>query len=246
MERRLVYFAADVHLGLPEGDPAEREARFAAFLDSIPRDALALYLLGDIWDFWYEYHDVVPREGARIVSKLVALVDAGVQVVFMPGNHDIWTYSFFESLGIRKVQQPLSEKIGDKTFCLGHGDGLGGTRPLYGLALKMFHSRFLQRLFSTIHPWLAFRMAKAWSGSGRKRHSGYVFKGDESEPLYRFALGRTEDYCIFGHFHQKFDATLPGGRRMIILEDWIKGGVPYAVFDTATSSFSLHSADARP
>ena len=246
MERRLVYFVADVHLGLPERDPAGREARFLDFLDGIPKDARALYLLGDIWDFWYEYRDVVPREGARVVARLINLVDAGVDVVFVPGNHDIWTYSFFESLGIRKVLQPVSEKIGDRTFCLGHGDGLGGSDLFYGLTLKMFRSRFIQRLFSTLHPWIAFRMATAWSGDGRKRHSGYHFRGDESEPLYRFALGRTEDFCIFGHFHQEFDATLPGGRRMIILGDWISGGRPYAVFDAATSSFSLHSGAARP
>ena len=245
MERSLVYFVADVHLGLAEGYPAEREARFIDFLDSIPKDALALYLLGDIWDFWYEYRDVVPREGARVVARLINLVDAGVKVVFVPGNHDIWAYSFFESLGIHKIQQPISEKIGDKTFCLGHGDSLGGSGLLYGLTLKMFRSRFLQKMFSTLHPWLAFRLATAWSADGRTRHSSYHFKGDKSEPLYRFALGRTEDYCIFGHYHQKFDATFPGGRRMIILGDWINGGQPHAVFDAANSSFSLRSAAVR-
>ena len=245
MERCLVYFTSDVHLGLREGDPAERETRFVEFLKGIPRDALALYLLGDIWDFWYEYRDVVPRQSGQVTARLVALIDAGVQVYFIPGNHDIWTYSYLESLGIQKVEQPYSTQIGGKTFCLGHGDRLGGTGFWYGLALKMFHSKFLQGLFSILHPWLAYRLANAWSSSGRKRHSSYQFKGDESEPLYRFVLGRSEEYCIFGHFHNGFSGDLPGGRRLVILEDWIRGGQPHAVFDAATSSFSLHSADGR-
>ncbi len=248
MERTLVYFVSDVHLGLKEADPSEREERFLRFLGTIPDDALALYLLGDIWDFWYEYRDVVPREGARVLARLISLAAAGVQVCFIPGNHDLWSRDFFDSVGIRRVEQPLSVRLGDRTFCLGHGDALGGSSFRYGLTLKVFRSRLARRLFSTLHPWIAFRIAGAWSGGGRKRHAGYVFKGDESEPLYRFALGREEDYCIFGHFHQGLDAALPGGRRLVILEDWIGGGQPHAVFDTATSSFSVspRSAGVRP
>ena len=242
--RSLVYFVADVHLGMRDADPAEREARFVSFLKGIPRDALALYLLGDIWDFWYEYRDVVPREGTRVVAELIALMDAGVEVYFIPGNHDIWTYSYFESLGIRKRLQPLNVRLGSKDFCLGHGDGLGGGPFLYGLTLKLFRSRVAQALFSALHPWIAFRLATGWSGSSRKKHSGYHFKG-ESEPLYRFAAGQKADYCIFGHFHDRVDMPLPGGGRLIVLGDWIDGGQPHAVFDTATSSFALYPSEPR-
>ena len=98
-ERTKVYFTSDVHLGLGTADPAEREERFVRWLKSIQADAKALYLLGDIWDFWYEYRDVVPKEGARVLAQLINLMDNGVEVWFMPGNHDIWCYSFFESLG---------------------------------------------------------------------------------------------------------------------------------------------------
>ena len=241
MERSLVYFASDVHLGLRDGNPAEREDLFIDFLKGIPRDALALYLLGDIWDFWYEYRDVVPRDSGRVTAALVALIDAGVQVWFIPGNHDIWTYSYLQSLGIQKVDQPYHVELGGVSFCLGHGDRLGGTGFWYGLALKMFHSKTLQWLFSTMHPWVAYRLARAWSSTGRQKHASYRFKGDESEPLYRFALGRDEKYCIFGHYHNGFDSVLPNGTRLVILDDWLRGGQPHAVFDAATSSFSLHS-----
>jgi len=245
MDRHLVYFVSDVHLGLRTADPVEREERFLAFLRGVPRDALSLYLLGDIWDFWYEYRDVVPREGARVVAELIALVNAGVEVYFFPGNHDIWAYSFFESLGIHKCQQPLTVQIGSNTFCLGHGDGLGGSSFFYGLMLKVFHSRVAQALFSTLHPWLAYRLATGWSGNNRKKHSEYHFKGEE-EPLYKFALTQKADFCIFGHFHCRVDMALPTGARLIVLKDWIDGGEPHAVFDTATSSFSfLPSSEPR-
>ena len=118
-ERRAVYFVSDVHLGLKVGDPVEREARFVNFLKGIPRGTTrAVCLLGDIWDFWYEYRDVVPREGIRVVSELIQLMDDGIDVYYCAGNHDIWTYRFFEDLGIRKVQQPFFTTFDGKVFCV--------------------------------------------------------------------------------------------------------------------------------
>ena len=240
--RSLNYFVADVHLGLKSVDPEEREKRFTDFLKSVPRDAEALYLLGDIWDFWYEYRDVVPREGTRVIAQLINLMDAGVKVYFFPGNHDIWCYSFFESLGMQRCEQPLLLELGGKTFCLGHGDGLGGARPGYRLMNAIFKCRPIQVLFSTLHPWLAFRFGTGWSSGNRKTHKPYRFRGEE-EPLYRFVLQQSEqvhiDYCIFGHFHDAVDMTLPTGARLIVLKDWISGGTPHAVFDSAGGSLTL-------
>jgi len=234
-ERNKVYFASDVHLGLIKTDPEEREDRFVAWLKSIRReDTKALYLLGDIWDFWYEYRDVLPRIGTRVVSELIQMMDEGVEVYFMPGNHDIWCYSYFESIGIKKIKQPYTVVIDGKTFLLGHGDLLGGSEWKYRNMMKLFHSRFFQKLFSTLHPWLAFRIGLDWSSSSRRRHGGYKFRGAE-EPLYKFCVaecaGKNIDYCIFGHFHDSVDMTLPEGERLIVLKDWIGGGVHYACFD---------------
>lgn len=241
VERKLVYFIADAHLGLKQGDPAEREARLVKFLKELPRDAKALYLLGDMWDFWYEYRDVVPKEGARVVAELIQLMDAGVEVFFFEGNHDMWTYSFFESLGMKKLAQPSFVEIGGKTFCLGHGDGLGGAKWSYRLMLKIFHCRFCQVLFSTIHPWLAYRFGLSWSDSNRRTHAPYTFRGAE-EPLYKFAsdvlLERHVDYFVFGHFHCFADIPVeaPDGgsdaaARLLVVRDWIRGSQPYALFD---------------
>ena len=246
--RSLVWFVSDVHLGLRTADPVEREARFVSFLKGIPRDSLALYLLGDIWDFWYEYRDVVPREGAHVVAELIALMDAGVQVYFFPGNHDLWCFSFFESIGMKRCSQPQLVEIGGKSFCLGHGDGLGGGSFSYRFLNCLFTSRFVQWLFSLLHPWLAYRLGTGWSGGKREKHDRYRFRG-ESEPLYKFAVEQSSqvhvDYFIFGHFHDAVDMTLPGGARLIVLEDWIHGGTPHALFDTATASFSVELSSPR-
>ena len=233
MERTKTYFVADVHLGLKANDPAAREERFVQWLRSIRTpETKTLWLLGDIWDFWYEYRDVIPREGARVVSELIQMVSEGIEVCFVPGNHDIWCYSFFESVGIRKVTQPQEVRIGTKNFVLGHGDGLGGARPAYRLMLRIFHSRVCQVLFNQLHPWLAFRFGTDWSNSNRRKHGGYKFRGAD-EPLYRFCAGygRSVDYFIFGHFHDAVDMPLPSGGRLIVLKDWIDGGEHYACFD---------------
>jgi len=239
-ERTEVVFVADVHLGLAVSDPEEREERFVAFLKGLSRERTrALYLLGDIWDFWYEYRDVVPREGVRVVSQLIDLMDSGVEVYFFEGNHDIWTYSFFESLGMKKLRQPYVVEMDGKTFCLGHGDGLGGAKWSYMFMLKVFHCRFLQKMFSTLHPWLAYRFGLGWSNSNRRSHKPYHFKGTD-EPLYKFAenfsRGQHVDFYVFGHFHDSVDMTLPEGGRLVVIKDWMSGGMPCAVFNG--SSFS--------
>ena len=235
--RTLTYFVSDVHLGLDVKDPAGREARFVRFLRSIPADRTeTLYLLGDIWDFWYEYRDVVPRGYVRVFAALTDLMDAGVKVRFFTGNHDIWAYSYFESLGMERMEQPAVVKLAGKTFCLGHGDGLGPGMRGYKIMRAIFHNRFLQILFSGLHPWFAFRLGNGWSRRSRlAKDRPYVFRGAD-EPLYRwavdFAAKEKVDYFIFGHYHAPVDLTLPGGARLMVLKDWMESS-PYFLFDGA-------------
>lgn len=243
-ERTLTYFVSDVHLGCAIKDPAEREARFLRFLRSIPAEkTAALYLLGDIWDFWYEYRDVVPKDGPRVIAALLDLKDAGVDVCFFRGNHDLWAYHYFEDLGIKVLQQPFFVEIEGKTFCLGHGDGLGPVDAGYRFLNALFSSRFVQALFSSLHPTVAYRLGRGWSEKTRRRHSApYTFRG-EDEPLYKFAAEcerqRHVDYFIFGHYHTNVDLTLPGGARLMVMKDWIDES-PYLYF-SGTSVFLGHS-----
>ena len=234
MKRNLTYFVSDVHLGLQAFDPADREARFVSFLRGLPQETDALYMLGDIWDFWYEYRDVVPKGYVRVLSALQDLMDRGVKVYFFNGNHDIWTYSYFEELGMKKLTQPCVVDIAGKKFCLGHGDGLGPTPFGYRVIKYIFNNRVVQRLFSTLHPWIAYRIGNIWSKHSRLSHNEhYEFKG-EQEPLYQFAREYSQehevDYFIFGHFHATVDQSLPSGSRLLLLKDWISSS-PYICFD---------------
>lgn len=234
MKRKLTYFVSDVHLGLQVADPDGRERRFAGFLRSLPEETEAVYLLGDIWDFWYEYRDVVPKGYLRVLSALQELMDRGVKVYFFQGNHDVWTYSYFEELGMKKLVQPTVVEIGGRRFCLGHGDGLGAVPFGYRFLRGVFHNRILQFLFSLLHPWIAFSLGNGWSRSNRlARHEEYVFKGEE-EPLYKFAESFSAenkvDYLIFGHYHTDVRLSLSSGAELIILKDWMTDS-PYALFD---------------
>ncbi len=239
-QRRYTYFVADVHLGLDVADPDAREARFVRFLRSVdPASTEALYLLGDIFDFWYEYRDVVPKGYSRVFAALLDLMDAGVRVWFFQGNHDVWTYRYFEELGMHRLEQPAVVEIDGKVFCLGHGDGLGPVPEGYLILRKAFHSRVLQFLFSLLHPWIAFRFGKGWSRNNRlARREKYVFRG-ESEPLYRFAAEYSEsrhiDFFIFGHYHAHADMPLPSGARLMVLDDWLDGS-SYIYFDGISGS----------
>ena len=228
------YFVSDVHLGLQVGNPADRERRFADFLNGLPSDTESVYLLGDIWDFWYEYRDVVPKGYIRVFAALTSLMDRGVKVYFFQGNHDVWTYSYFEELGMKRLEQPYVVEISGKKFCLGHGDGLGPVPSGYRILRGIFHNRVLQFLFSMLHPWMAFGLGNGWSKHNRLTHDiSYEFKGAE-EPLYKFAEGFSAenrvDHFIFGHYHDDVRVTLPSGAEMHVMKDWINAS-PYIVVD---------------
>lgn len=231
------YFVSDVHLGLRVDDPAGRERRFADFLNGLPSDTESVYLLGDIWDFWYEYKHVVPKGYVRVLAALQNLMDRGVRVYFFEGNHDVWTYSYFEELGMVKLAQPALVEIEGKIFCLGHGDGLGPVPFGYRFLRGLFHSKVAQFLFSLLHPWVAFGLGNGWSKNNRLAHDlEYEFRGTD-EPLVKFAedfaSAHHVDYFIFGHYHASVDMTLSSGARFLVLKDWIHSS-PYICFDGET------------
>ena len=173
------------------------------------------------------------------------LMDAGVKVYFFQGNHDIWCYHYFESMGIEILQQPFPLEIGGKVFCLGHGDGLGPGHFWYKVMRWAFRNKVCQWLFSTfLHPTVAFRIGTGWSKKSRvARNEEYVFRG-EDEPLYKFAVDFSKevhvDYFIFGHFHTSVDMTLPGGGRLLVLKDWMQPqSSNWIVFDLTSGCLGI-------
>jgi UDP-2,3-diacylglucosamine hydrolase len=249
MLKGLHYFVSDVHLGLRASDPSLVERRFLGFLDSLPSNIESLYLLGDIFDFWYEYKYVIPRGHTRVLGRLASLCDSGVKVYMFRGNHDIWLYDYFQNeIGIKVLDQPYEVQIGEKRFCLGHGDGLGETPIGFRIIRWAFRNRFLQTLFSSIHPRWAMGLGYAWSRNSRLAKGGdagqaYSFKGEE-EPVCRYALSYPGkiDYFVFGHLHTPVDFALGNGSRLCILGDWTRG-CEYAVYDGATLSLNKYSSD---
>ena len=165
---------------------------------------------------------------------------------FFPGNHDIWTYRYLEELGMTRLTQPYVTEIGGRTFCLGHGDGLGPVDRGYRILQGIFHNRFLQVCFSALHPWFAFRLGNGWSRRSRLGKSiGYVFKGEE-EPLYKFCASFNDeraargvlpvDIFLFGHYHCAVDLPV-GPSRLLLLRDWISQS-NWMVFDAATGEMT--------
>ncbi len=241
--KKKTYFVADVHLGSTISDPVERQARFVSFLRSINSPQTeSLYLLGDIWDFWYEYKYVVPKQYFQVFAAIEDLIKSEIAVYFIPGNHDVWTYSYFEEIGMKKLSQPYRVEIGGRTFCLGHGDCLGKVPFVVHLLTWLFHNKVAQFLFSMLHPRIAFSFGDRWSRGSRKRHlkrndpKFMNFKVGDL-PIYGFAQeylkDNSVDYFIFGHYHLDLSVKMPEGAEFFIVKDWYESS-PYLVWDTMT------------
>lgn len=236
-EKGKIYFISDVHLGAPAlTNNHEREKLFAQWLDDIKDDATELYLMGDIFDFWYEYKKVVPRGFTRILGRIADFTDRGIPVHFFTGNHDIWVFDYLPSeLGVILHTESFITELGGKKFFLAHGDGLDAGDKGYLILKKIFTSKILQWIFSRIHPNLALTLAHKWSKSSRlaKINTKEEFKV-KNEGMYKFAERFLEtdwvDYFIFGHRHQMVNLEINENTRFILLGDWIKN-FSYGVFD---------------
>ena len=242
-DKELYYFVSDIHLGLDYKDPKERERRFALFLQNLPPQTKKLFLLGDIFDFWYEYKNVIPNRYTRVLGALASLVDRGVEVHFFNGNHDIWTYRFFEQeLGlVMERNQPAVVELCGKRFCMGHGDGLDPKDTGYKLLKWLFTNRVAQVMFSALHPRWAFGFGYSWSRHNRlSKGEQFQFRG-AGEPLVKFAeqfqslRGESQkiDYFVFGHYHYNAQYQLPCGGELFMMGEWIHH-YDYLVFDGET------------
>ncbi|MCG8306267.1 MAG: UDP-2,3-diacylglucosamine diphosphatase [Cytophagales bacterium] len=229
-KNKKIYFASDFHLGLssiPRQYEIEREHKVIRWLDSIENDAQAIFLVGDIFDFWYEYRHAVPKGHVRFLGKIANLADRGIEVVFFTGNHDLWMFRYFqEELGIEVHHRPVELKVSDKTFMVGHGDGLGPGDRLYKILKKIFTNKAAQWLFRWLHPDIGIELAKRWSKSSRIRKTGLdeKFLG-EKEYLIQYCRKRERekhrDYYVFGHRHMSLDFKLTENSRYINLGEWV-------------------------
>ena len=226
-----VYFLSDAHLGSWAIDHGRmHERRLVRFLDSIKHKAAAVYLLGDMFDFWYEHKYTVPKGYTRFLGKLSELTDMGVEVHFFTGNHDIWAYSYLEEeCGVIMHRKPITTDIYGKVFYLAHGDGLGDPDIKFKLLRRMFHNTICQRLFSAIHPRWSMWLGLTWAKHSRmKRINGEEppYMGENKEHLVLYAKQCMKshpnvDIFIFGHRHIELDLNLSKSVRMMILGDWI-------------------------
>ncbi|MDR1737950.1 MAG: UDP-2,3-diacylglucosamine diphosphatase [Candidatus Symbiothrix sp.] len=242
--RNKVYFASDLHLGSPVLENRKiTEQRFVSWLDTIRNDAKALYLLGDIFDFWFEYKKVVPRGFVRFLGKIAELHDEGVEIHFFTGNHDIWMFNYFErEIGVIVHREALITDIDGKRFYLAHGDGMGDDSRSFQLLRAIFRNRLCQTLFSWFPPTWGVSLAHRWANHNRRKDLQYPaeYLGEDREHLVIYAKRYLQthpdtDFLIFGHRHILLDLMLNNRSRILILGDWMQH-FSYAVFDGNTLS----------
>ena len=241
--KNAIYFASDFHFGIPNRKGSlERERIFARWLDEVKNDASAIYLMGDLFDFWFEYKTVIPKGYTRLLGKLAEIVDSGIEVHLFRGNHDLWAFDYLhEEIGVILHRDPQITMLGDKKFYLAHGDGLGPGDKGYKFLKKTFESRLNQWLYRWIHPDLGTRLGSYFS---RRSRLTKMLRGEgdikrrvpvEEEPMVIFsrelALNDPSiDYFVFGHVHFPDVIEASATAKIVILGDWVSK-FTYARFD---------------
>ncbi|HRD58018.1 MAG TPA: UDP-2,3-diacylglucosamine diphosphatase [Ferruginibacter sp.] len=238
MAQKKIYFLSDFHLGAPNAEASlEREKKICRFLDSIKTNAEEIFIVGDMFDFWFEYRQVVPKGYVRLLGKLAELTDAGIKIHFFVGNHDMWMNNYLQTeLNIPVYFEPKEFEFNQKKFLIGHGDGLGPGDKGYKFIKKIFRNPACQWLFGILPPYLGIGLANYFSRKSRAKTGmvDEVFLGEENEWLIIYSKEVLQkqhyDYFIFGHRHLPIDVKLKNNSRYINLGEWIKY-FSYAEFD---------------
>lgn len=248
-----VYFFSDAHLGIPDyASSLKRERLIVQFLESIQKDALEIYLMGDLFDFWFEYKAAIPKGYARLLGKLAEITDSGIPIFFFRGNHDIWAFDYLQKeLNIQIERKPQTKEILGKKFYLAHGDGLGKGDYGYKFLKKVFELKLNQWLFRWVHPDIGLRAGSFFSRRNRytnevhdqktnyvNRHIPLLETGLPKYAKEIMAKGEKIDYFVMGHYHRKEILELGNNAQFIFLGDWISL-FSYGVFDGTT--FELKS-----
>ncbi|WP_335972868.1 UDP-2,3-diacylglucosamine diphosphatase [Gaetbulibacter jejuensis] len=243
-----IYFASDNHLGAPNKKASlPREKKFVAWLDEIKKDAAAIFLMGDLFDFWFEYKTVVPKGFTRTLGKLAEISDSGIPIYYFVGNHDLWMNGYFEEeLNIPVYHKPKEFIFNDTSFFIGHGDGLGPGDKGYKRMKKVFTNRFCKWLFRWLHPDLGVKLAQYLSVENKliSGEEDAKFLGEDNEWLVQYCKRKQSekhrDFYIFGHRHLPLEITLENNSKYINLGDWINY-YTYGVFDGTTMELKTYS-----
>jgi UDP-2,3-diacylglucosamine hydrolase len=233
-----VYFLSDFHLGAPnEVESRKREDRLVRFLQDARKDAGVIFIIGDIFDFWFEYKTVVPKGFVRILGTLAQMADEGIQLHIFTGNHDLWMQDYLsKELNATLYFEPQQFTIQNKQFLIGHGDGLGPGDNGYKRLKKIFTNPICQWLFRWLHPDAGIQLANYFSRKSRAKtgNTDELFLGEDKEWLVLYTKEKAKtmavDYFIFGHRHYAIDLKINEKSRYINLGDWIRLNT-YAVFD---------------
>lgn len=266
-KNKKIYFLSDVHLGsashlrkvhqaggltLPNAPKGKDnlypnhdvERKLCRWFDKAKDDAKTIYLLGDIFDFWFEYKSVVPRGFTRVLGKIAELTDSGIEIHFFIGNHDVWVDDYLQKeCGMIVHKSPLVVDIYNKKFFLAHGDGLGDDSKSFKFIRSIFHNQLCRKAFATIHPRFALAIAHKWSNHSRATGGIIDYLGEDKEHLVLFAKKQLQqapniNFFIFGHRHIMLDLMISATSRIIILGDWINY-FSYAVFDGENLSLEV-------
>ena len=232
-----IYFLSDFHLGAPNAASSlQREKKIVEFLEEIRHDASEIFIVGDMFDFWYEYRKVVPKGHVRLLGKLAEITDAGIPIHFFVGNHDMWMNDYLaQEMNIKVYFAPEEFEFSKKKFLVGHGDGLGPGDRGYKMLKKVFRNPFARWMFGVLPPYMGMGLANYFSRKSREATGKYeeVFLGENNEWLITYSkemlAKKHYDYLIFGHRHLPIDFKL-NNSRYINLGDWIRY-FTYAEFD---------------
>jgi UDP-2,3-diacylglucosamine hydrolase len=249
MQASKTYFLSDFHLGAPDAASSlDREKRVIQFLTEAQRDADAIFILGDLFDFWYEYRKVVPKGYVRILGKLAEITDSGIPIHFFVGNHDMWMKDYFQTeLNIPVYFEPKTFTLKGKRFLIGHGDGLGPGDHGYKFIKKIFRNPVCQWLFGILPPAAGIGLANYFSRKSRIQtgQADEVFLGEANEWLITYCKDVLKnehyDYFLFGHRHLPIDFQLTEQSRYINLGDWIRYN-SYAVYDGHTVTLNYYKS----
>lgn len=238
LQEKKIYFAADFHLGVPDYDSSlQRERQIIQWLNDVKSDAHSVYLLGDIFDFWFEYKHTIPKGFVRLLGKLAEMRDAGIPIYFFTGNHDMWMFDYFpKELGIPVFREPIVLEVGSKKLMIGHGDGLGPGDHTYKFLKKFFNSAVCQWLFARLHPNLGITIANTWSRRSRisNKKRDETFQGENGEYLWVYCkqmeASQHHDYYIFGHRHLPLNLKVTDNSTYINVGEWVHHKT-FAVYD---------------